>query len=257
VPPTFDRDLLRPILNRDRAWAVYPLGDLDDRRFHLCDFRTDISGNAFLLLYRISEIPVLVVGGCLSDAALLLDECGPPPAVDLHVPTEFVPHLKQRYSRVTTRVLLRMRLGAPRLMPHDDTELLTREDVPALKRLYADGDAASEAPDFFFPEMLDDESFFGIREEGELVAVAGTHLVAPSEGTAAIGNVYTRRDRRGRGLGARTTSAAVESLLARGIATVALSVIASNTTAVRLYERLGFVEHCTFVDGLASERVIS
>ena len=55
-----------------------------------------------------------------------------------------------------------------------------------------------------------------------LVAVAGTHLLAPEEGAAAIGNIYTRRDRRGRGLGRAVTSAVLADLA--GIETVGLNV---------------------------------
>jgi ribosomal protein S18 acetylase RimI-like enzyme len=132
-----------------------------------------------------------------------------------------------------------------------DAVRLGATDLEALRRLYADGEATGEAPDFFFPSMLAQGVFFGHRESGELVAAAGTHLVAPEESVAAVGNVYTRRDRRGRGLATRATSAVVSELLRQGLRTIALNVERRNATAIRIYERLGFFRYCAFCEGLA------
>ena len=80
--------------------------------------------------------------------------------------------------------------------------------------------------------------------------MAGTHLVVPQEGIAAVGNIYTRRDRRGRGLAGRVTAAVVAELLRRGVPTVALNVAQTNATARRVYERVGFVHEGTLRHGL-------
>ena len=74
--------------------------------------------------------------------------------------------------------------------------------------------------------------------------------MAREEGAAAIGNVYVRRDRRGRGLG-RVVTAAVLTGLA-GIETIGLNVRADNSAALRVYESLGFARHCEFYEGLAT-----
>ena len=107
-------------------------------------------------------------------------------------------------------------------------------------------------PEFFFAPMLEQGVFFGIREKNDLVAVAGTHLVAPPEGVAAVGNIYTRRDCRGHGLAARVTSAVVSELLSMNIDVVALNVNQQNVSAIRVYERLGFAMHGEFTEGAAS-----
>ena len=126
---------------------------------------------------------------------------------------------------------------------------LVAGDVPALERLYADGESSGESPDFFYPSMVSDGMFFGVYEDHALAAVAGTHLVAREEGAAAIGNVYTRRDRRGRGLGRAVTAAVLREL--NGIETVGLNVRADNDAAIRVYESLGFVRHCEFHEAIA------
>jgi predicted GNAT family acetyltransferase len=66
--------------------------------------------------------------------------------------------------------------------------------------------------------------------------------------------VYTRRDHRGRGLAARTTSAVVSELLRMHVATIALNVSRKNDVAIRVYERLGFLRYCVYYEGLAKRR---
>ena len=108
-----------------------------------------------------------------------------------------------RHAAVSSpRLMWRMTWTGDRpASPGAVTTRLGASDVPALQALYADGESSGESPDFFFPSMVTDGVFHGIYEGTALVAAAGTHLLAREEGVAAIGNVYTRHDRRGRGLG--------------------------------------------------------
>ena len=126
---------------------------------------------------------------------------------------------------------------------------LTSADAEALAKLYQDGEANGESPDFFYSSMVTDGVFFGVYEERDLTAVAGTHLVARDEGAAAIGNVYTRRDRRGRDLGRLVTAAVIDEL--RDVETIGLNVREDNAAAIRVYESLGFRKHCDFREALA------
>jgi ribosomal protein S18 acetylase RimI-like enzyme len=123
-----------------------------------------------------------------------------------------------------------------------------------LRELYADGDAAGEAPDFFMPRQLEDGTFFGVRERGTLVAAGGTHLYSAVESVAAVGNIYTRRTHRGRGYAAIVLGTIVEELRRHGIATIGLNVRTANATAIRLYERFGFRIHARFWEGRAVRR---
>ncbi len=90
------------------------------------------------------------------------------------------------------------------------------------------------------------------------MAAAGPHLVSPTYGVAAVGNVFTHPDYRGRGYGTLTTSAVVAELLGLGMRDVVLNVEQANAVAVRLYERLGFERYCPFLEGPASaQRIVS
>jgi predicted GNAT family acetyltransferase len=50
------------------------------------------------------------------------------------------------------------------------------------------------------------------------------------------------------------TGAVAAELVGRGVRTVALNVNQGNATAIRVYERLGFVRYCAFVEGVAVRR---
>ena len=58
-----------------------------------------------------------------------------------------------------------------------------------------------------------------------------------------IDNVFVAPDRRGEGVGSRLLGAAEDTLADRGADLVALSVLADNDAARRLYERRGYRPH--------------
>jgi predicted GNAT family acetyltransferase len=142
----------------------------------------------------------------------------------------------------------RMLLQADLSKPSADTAAVSLGpvDLGALQSLYE-----AEPPAFFLPKQVKDGVYFGVRQSGDLVAVAGTHVVSVNGSVGAIGNVYTRPDCRGRGLAAEVTGAVASELRRRGIATIVLNVADSNGVARRVYERLGFAEYCVFHEGLA------
>jgi GNAT superfamily N-acetyltransferase len=257
MPPLTDRAVIRGLLNADRPWAVYALGDLAPALFARCawfSLREEMS--ALVLLYRGFTPPVLFTLGEPAVLPALLAEIGDVPQMYLHVRPEVVPLLETRYRVADPKAMWRMILDPAKHRPPDPggTAPLGPADLDALQRLYADGEPAGEQPGFFSPAMLGKGVYFGAWEGDELVAAAGTHLVAEAEGVAAVGNVYTRRDRRGRGLAARATGAVVAELLRRQVRTVALNVSQENAAAARVYERLGFGRYCPFIEGLAVRR---
>jgi ribosomal protein S18 acetylase RimI-like enzyme len=89
--------------------------------------------------------------------------------------------------------------------------------------------------------------YLGIRLDGRLVAMAGERLRLP--GWTEVSAVCTDPAYRGRGLGARLTLAVAAGILERGDLPF-LHAAADNTSAIRLYERLGFqVDHAVMFGG--------
>jgi ribosomal protein S18 acetylase RimI-like enzyme len=255
MPQLRDRAAIRALLTTDRPWSVYALGDLAPGFFEQCSwFVSETRPPGLALLFRGFTVPVLLAFGPASAIAALMDEIAVEPALYLHVRPEIVPVLQTRYRIPHPKSMWRMVLELPKFHPEPiaGVNRLGAADLPALNQLYDDGKAAGEVPEFFFASMLEQGVFFGIHEKNDLVAVAGTHLVAPPEGVAAVGNIYTRRDHRGRGLAARVTSAVVSQLLRMEIDIVALNVNQQNLSAIKVYSRLGFARYGEFIEGAAS-----
>jgi ribosomal protein S18 acetylase RimI-like enzyme len=243
MPQLTDPLAIRTLLRRDPLWSVYALGDLAPRMFPKTRwFTPDVT----LVLHDYGTNILFAAGaGSIREA---LDHVTWP--VHLQVQSDALEEIS-RYCHVEhQKRMWRMGwTGAAGAAGGAGAVRLGAADVEALQRLYADGEATGEAPDFFYPSMVTDGVFFGVYEDDTLVAAAGTHLLAPEEGAVAIGNIYTMRDRRGRGLGKVVTSAVLATV--KDIETIGLNVRADNPAALHLYESLGFVRHCPFFEGQA------
>ena len=79
--------------------------------------------------------------------------------------------------------------------------------------------------------------FFGIREGGRLLAMAGQRILVP--GMAEVSGVATWADCRGRGLARALIGHVMREMVARG-ETPFLHSYADNAGAIGLYESLGF-----------------
>jgi ribosomal protein S18 acetylase RimI-like enzyme len=246
MPPLTDKNDIRAILRKDPVWSVFALGDLSPGMFEKTRwFAPDLT----LVLHDFGTSILFAIGAASVREALNYVSW----PVRLQVQRDALDEVARHATVTTTRLMWRMGWsGEPVPFIPASCTRLHAGDVAALQRLYADGEATGESPDFFFPLMVTEGVFFGIYEDGELLATAGTHLVCRAEGVAAIGNIYTRRDRRGRGLGRLVTSAVLDALT--GIETVGLSVGADNDAALALYESLGFVRHCEFHEALANKQ---
>lgn len=109
---------------------------------------------------------------------------------------------------------------------------LTAADVPEMLDL-----TARTKPGPFLPRTEELGTYLGIRRGGALVAMAGERLHPP--GWTEISAVCTDDEWRGHGLATVLIRALVASIRARG-ETPFLHALASNTSAIKLYEALGF-----------------
>ena len=101
---------------------------------------------------------------------------------------------------------------------------------------------AREAEPWFDPA-----AFLLHERDGRLAAFCWTKLHEPDESTPErLGEIYVigvDPDFQGLGLGSQLTLAGLEAIVARGVETAMLYVDSANTTAVAMYERLGFTVH--------------
>ncbi|MGV9675821.1 GNAT family N-acetyltransferase [Nocardia sp. NPDC003482] len=110
--------------------------------------------------------------------------------------------------------------------------VLGAADVPEILALIA-----RTEPGPFAPRTIEMGRYLGIRVNGRLVAMAGERMHPP--GWTEISAVCTDAEFRGRGFASRLVRAVGAGIRARG-ETPFLHATARNTTAIRLYERLGF-----------------
>jgi hypothetical protein len=252
MPRTHDLAAVREILETDRPWAAYALGDLTPGFVEHSEwYRPGTGTPAVVLLYRRETTPVLFSLGRACEVRAGLRELPRLASAYLSVSADHI-DLVAEHAPILERMAMFRMLLEPAAFDHEQVPSALRlgaDDLPALRALFADGEANHEAPDFFAQWMVKQGVYYGVYEEGDLIAAAGTHLVAEPTGVAAIGNVYTRRDRRGRKLARYTTGAVAAELLARHIPTIVLNVNQKNAAALRVYEALGFRRYCPFWEG--------
>lgn len=116
--------------------------------------------------------------------------------------------------------------------PDDEAVRLGPADVPEMLDL-----VARTRPGPFLPRTIELGTYLGIRRDGTLVAMAGERLRPP--GWTEISSVCTDPAFRSAGLATRLVRAVAHGIRERG-ETPFLHTAAANTTAIRLYEALGF-----------------
>jgi len=92
-------------------------------------------------------------------------------------------------------------------------------------------------PGPFGPRTIELGDYFGLFEDGQLIAMAGERMCA--DGLREISGVATRPEHRGRGLAQRLMRKLIRRELARG-ETPFLHVMSANAGAHALYRRMGF-----------------
>jgi len=106
------------------------------------------------------------------------------------------------------------------------------DDVAAMREL-----VSRTRPGPFGPRTIAMGTYLGVVEDGVLVAMAGERLHPP--GYTEISAVCTDPSHRGRGLASRLVLAVAAEIQQRGEVPF-LHAAGDNTSAIRLYERLGF-----------------
>lgn len=109
---------------------------------------------------------------------------------------------------------------------------LTADDVPAMVAL-----ATATRPGPFASQTHVLGAFFGVKQHGHLLAMAGERLRQP--GFCEVSGVCTQPEARRRGLARSLSAHVARQIVARG-ETPYLHVYAANTTAIDLYRSLGF-----------------
>jgi len=240
-----DPEAIRPLLAGQRAYAAYALAHLEPRLFPRSEWwhARGPQGQALVVHSHSGLGPALVALGDPQalDALFRLH-----PGPRLTFATFQLDHLAvaQRHFVLSRQgPSLRMSVSAASFRPAaGPAQRLHGADIGAVNALQR-----SEGFGFYSTSVLDEGVYYGVCANRRLVAMAGTHAVAPSQGLALVGNVMTHPRYRGQGYGSIATSAVTAELL-KTCPDVLLTVDAKNEAAIRLYERLGYREECRLIE---------
>ncbi len=240
--PTDDPDTVLDVFNEHRPIHAYGIVDVlqywTSSRWWVRDRGVvglvGLPGVSDGVVYAVSAVYAAATFALLRD---LVDDL--PERFDITGPSGLAERMQPTHRAARVQPYVKMQLIRPDMLPAVDVGIraLEADDQPAVLALLAQ---AGGAPEFVRLDLLGTRHHFGVFDDGTLVAMAGTHLVDPAHGIAAIGSVNTLPEYRGRGL-ARRVVAALSHRLREEVDVVALNVGRDNTPARNLYEGLGFL----------------
>jgi ribosomal protein S18 acetylase RimI-like enzyme len=260
-----DRDQIERFLRRDTPTHIYPLADLDPFFWSGTSWFAAIEQDqlrAICLVLDKLSIPIvysLAPAQCTASTELVQRIRERLPArffanLSPHLVSLFEPedHTIEREGIFHKMVLTQFRAPAATDARIDRLNL---HELDELCSFYAHNAYAAGETDQRFLEayMLEMGPYFGIREGGSLVCAGGVHLVSERYRVAALGNIATHPDHRGRGLG-RAITAAICSELRDRVDSIGLNVMASNSAAIRCYTSLGFTRCATYFEGIITRK---
>jgi ribosomal protein S18 acetylase RimI-like enzyme len=246
--PTRDREGLLRFLAQDRLYAAYAIADMDDREFGRTRWGVALDEGttvAVCMEYSgLSPQPLFVMGDPAGVRVILGSVIRTRTAYLAAMP-EHIPAVAELYRVDPGPRMVRMWVDRSTFTPViGEAVRLDAADTRHLNRLYELGLTA-----WLPSESISSGVYYGVRRGGRLVAAAGTHVVSPMYGMAAVGNVFTHRDMRGRGFAKSVTSAVTAELL-ETVDIVVLNVRSDNAPAVAAYNALGYQPHTFFEERL-------
>lgn len=235
-----DPAVLEGILNRDWPWAGFAIGDLEPESMRHCEWL--LEGDSLVLLFDGLAPRLLCHYGEPSAIAPILaaiDEArvwaNIHPGCEVTFHRFYQPEHCVRMCRMYSEQAVPAEGRAECLLPADRTEI---------EELLATGEWV-----LFLPDRLDGGFYYGVRENGRLVAIAGTHLASTRYNIAALGSVFTHPAHRGKGLARICCSHVLAAIGQAGIRRIVLNVEEAKASARGLYEGLGFRTACVYTDG--------
>lgn len=249
-----DKELLEKFLRRNTALNIYQLGDLDDFYWPHTDFYgyyededlksvvmiyKEVTPNVVLALADENEIHFLK--SALKELLSIL-----PDKIYLHITPGAETALEEKYNLHHEGLYMKMDLKYP--------EKLNSVNTDNVENFSADN--KSELSDFYneaYPHnsfnlrMLETGQYFGIREGGKIVSVAGIHVYSPQYKAAALGNITTHPGARGKGYATKVTACLCKELF-ENIEVIGLNVHSQNSSAIHCYEKTGFVKIADYLE---------
>lgn len=240
-----NKSLIETYLLREPYLNLYAIGDLDDFFWPYTTWYASIDGEQVsqcCLVYSGTSLPTLLSlsAGRLEPMRDLLQSMLP------FLPRRFYAHLSGdlekafagEYQVKSFGNHYKMALLHPDQLDSIDCSKvipLSSANLDELQAFYHE----SYPENWFDPRMLETGFYYGIRLEGRIASVAGIHVYSPHYRVAALGNITTLPEFRGRGFCTATTTRLCKELLQQ-VDHIGLNVKANNLSAIHCYQNLGF-----------------
>lgn len=235
---------LRPLFEGDAAYSAYALAQLDARLFGANEW----------LLSRCSAGRRALLVHSRSGLGNALFATGDPEALDvalsLHPGPRFSfgslrlehrPVVEKYFILTRPQTMTRMQITAQSFKPVEGSVMrLAPAELQDVNALYS----IEGGPAAYREIHLTEGVYYGVFVGGELISIAGTHVVSRAERTAVVGNVFTHPRWRGHGYATVATSAVTSELLSY-CDLVVLTVETKNDPAVAIYTKLGYQPVCS------------
>lgn len=239
-----DKGRIEAFLRKNVFLHIYSIGDLDDFFWpYTIWYGWEEAGEiqAVALLYTASPDPTLLAISERQDVMWELVR-----SIFHILPERFYAHLSPAVAEAAKLQCKIKSYGKHYKMGLMNTSMLydidcsqvvrlTENDLDEIAVLYEEG----YPNNWFNARMLQTKQYFGLRLMNRLVSAAGIHVYSEKYKVAALGNIVTRPDYRGKGFGKAVTARLCQSLTEH-VDNIGLNVKADNVPAVALYEKLGF-----------------
>ena len=239
-----DKSGIEQVLRQNVLLHIYSIGDLDEFFWPYTTWyalKNSTENKDVALLYIGQPLPTLLALSENPESMRILLES------ILHLlPQRFYAHLSPGVEETLKK--------SYRIEFHGEHLKMALQQESAIKAIDCSGAIAFKCDDvdeimefyqqcypgnWFDPRMLETGQYYGIREEGKIVSIAGIHVYSPDYNVAALGNIATARSFRNKGYGRRVTAKTCQSLLTE-VSHIGLNVKANNIPAISCYKKLGF-----------------
>jgi ribosomal protein S18 acetylase RimI-like enzyme len=238
-----DKSEIQEFLMNSPELQVYSIGDLDDFFWPKTIWYSLKDGN------EIKSIALLYVGMSTPTLLAIYDKNFEAnkqllERVKAYLPSKFYAHLGPNLIDVFGKPNIIESYGPhykmalrkkPTTIFDENVKRLTIEDLQAIDEFYA-----SSYPDNWFDKrMLETQKYFGYFISSRLVGIAGIHVYSEEYRVAALGNIATHPEFRGRQIAYKLTSQLCLDLL-ESVKHIGLNVKSDNIAAISCYRKIGF-----------------
>jgi RimJ/RimL family protein N-acetyltransferase len=249
-----DKKILESFFRKNTALNIYQLGDLDDFFWPHTEFHGYYENDelkSVVMIYREAN-PNVVIALCnendtenlKNEISLMSDIL--PDKIYFHISPGVEKILEEKYNLNYEGKYFKMSLENSSMLDKIDvtnTEQFTIANKKELNNFYEEA-----YPDnSFIDRMLETGMFFGIRESGKIVAVAGIHVYSPEYKVAALGSITTHPNFRGKGYATKVTACLCKELF-KNVEVIGLNVHSENSIAIHCYEKLGFIKIADYLE---------